>query len=72
MTESSSNRTNVAAFLAILLVSAVTMVVLFWHFPLTTTVVALGVFALLGVSARLARAIESVDVADMDRGEPLL
>jgi len=48
------------------------MVVLFWHFPLTTTVVALGVFALLGVSARLARAIESVDVADMDRGEPLL
>jgi membrane protein implicated in regulation of membrane protease activity len=72
MTESSSKRTNVAAFLAILLVSAATMVVLFWHFPVATAVVALAVFALLGVSARLARAIESADVADMERGEPIL
>jgi hypothetical protein len=72
MTESSSNRTNVAAFLAILVVSAATMVVLFWHFPMATAVVALGVFALLGVSAHLARAIESVDAADMERGEPIL
>jgi hypothetical protein len=72
MTESSSNRTNVAAFLAILLVSAATMVVLFWRFPLTTALITLGVFVLLGVSARLARAIEFVDGADIDRGEPSL
>jgi hypothetical protein len=72
MTESSSNRTNVAAFLAILVVSAATMVLLFWRFPLTTALITLGVFVLLGVSARLARAIEFVDVADLERGEPSL
>jgi uncharacterized membrane protein len=71
MTESSSNRTNVAAFLAILVVSAAIMVVLFWRFPLTTALITIGVFALLGVSARLARAIESVDVADIEQGDPI-
>jgi uncharacterized membrane protein HdeD (DUF308 family) len=71
MTESSSKTTNVVAFLAILLVSAAIMIVMFWHFPLTTAVIALGIFALLGVSARLARAIESVDAADIERGEPI-
>jgi hypothetical protein len=69
MTESSSNRTNVAAFLAILVVSAATMVVLFWRFPVTTALITLGVFVLLGVSARLARAIEISDVADIEQGE---
>ena len=72
MTESSSKRTNVAAFLAILAVSAATMIVLFWRFPVTTALITLGVFVLLGVSARLARAIEVVDVADIERGEPSL
>jgi hypothetical protein len=70
MTESSSNRTNVAAFLAILVVSAATMVVLFWRFPLTTALITIGVFVLLGVSARLARSIEIVD-ADIKQGEPI-
>jgi hypothetical protein len=72
MTESSSNRTNVAAFLAILLLSAATMVLLFWRFPLTTALITLGVFVLLGVSARLARAIEFSDAGDLERGEPIL
>jgi len=71
MTESSSNRTNVAAFLAILVVSAATMVVLFWRFPVTTALITLGVFALLGVSARLARAIEFSDVTDVEQREPI-
>jgi hypothetical protein len=69
MTESSSNRTNVAAFLAILIVSAAIMVVLFWRFPVATAVITVGVFVLLGVSARLARAIEISDVADIEQGE---
>jgi hypothetical protein len=69
MTESSSKRTNVAAFLAILVVSAATMLWLFWRFPLTTALVTLGVFAALGVSARLARAIEVVDVSDIEHRE---
>jgi len=50
-----SKRSKVAAFLAILVISAATMIVLFWLFPLTTAVVALGLFALLGLSARLAQ-----------------
>jgi hypothetical protein len=70
MTES-SNRTKVAAFLAILIVSAATMVLLFWRFPVATTLVTLGVFVLLGVSARLARAIEFVDTADIEHGEAI-
>jgi hypothetical protein len=72
MTESSSMKTNVVAFVAILLVSAATMVWLFWRFPLTTALITLGVFVVLGVSARLARAIEVVDVvSDIEHGEPI-
>jgi hypothetical protein len=70
MAESSSKKTNVAAFLAILVVSAATMVLLFWRFPLTTALITLSVFVALGISARLARAIEVVDVAAIERGEP--
>jgi uncharacterized membrane protein len=71
MTESSSNRTNVAAFLATLVVSAVTMVVLFWRFPLITALITIGVFLLLGLAARLSRSIEFVDAADLEQREPI-
>jgi hypothetical protein len=40
-------KTNVAAFLAVLVVSAATMVLLFWRFPADTAVVTLGVFRAL-------------------------
>jgi CHASE2 domain-containing sensor protein len=68
MTESSSARTGIVALLAILTVSAGTMLWLFWRFPLTTAVVTLGVLAALGVLARLARSID-VELQDMDRTE---
>ena len=68
MTESSSVRVGVAAFVAILTVSAGTMLYLFWRFPLTTAIVTLGVLAALGVLARLARSID--EMKDMDRTEP--
>lgn len=68
MTESSSARMGIVAFLAILTVSAGTMLWLFWRFPLTTAVITLGVLAALGVLARLARSIE-VDLSDLDRTE---
>jgi hypothetical protein len=70
MTESSSKKTNVAAFLAILVVSAATMVLLFWRFPLTTALITLAIFVALGISARLARSIEVIDVSDIEHGEP--
>jgi hypothetical protein len=65
MSASASARGTVA-FLAILTVSAGTMLWLFWRFPLMTAIVTLGVFAALVVSARLARSIE-VDMQDLER-----
>lgn len=65
---SSSARMSIVAFLAILTVSAGTMLWLFWRFPLLTAIVTLGVFAALVVLARLARSID-VDLKDLDRTE---
>jgi hypothetical protein len=59
---------GIVAFLAILTVSAGTMLWLFWRFPLMTAIVTLGVFAALAVLARLARSID-VDLKDLDRTE---
>jgi hypothetical protein len=69
MSTSSSARMGIVAFLAILTVSAGTMLWLFWRFPLMTAIVTLAVFAALVVLARLARSIE-VDMPDLDRTEP--
>jgi membrane protein implicated in regulation of membrane protease activity len=55
------------AFIAVLIVSAGTMLYLFWRFPVTTALVTLGVLAALGVLARLARSID--EMKDMDRTE---
>jgi hypothetical protein len=68
MSASSSARMGIVAFLAILTVSAGTMLWLFWSYPLMTAIVTLGVFAALVVLARLARSIE-VDMQDLDRTE---
>jgi CHASE2 domain-containing sensor protein len=65
---SSSARMGIVAFLAILTVSAGTMLWLFWRFPLMTAIVTLAVFTALVVLARLARSIE-VDMQDLDRTE---
>ena len=63
MSASASARLGIVAFLAILTVSAGTMLWLFWRFPLMTAIVTLGVFAALVVLARLARSID-VDMQD--------
>jgi hypothetical protein len=68
MSASSSARMGIVAFLAILTVSAGTMLWLFWRYPLMTAIVTLGVFAALVVLARLARSID-VDMKDLDRSE---
>jgi hypothetical protein len=68
MSASSSARMGIVAFLAILTVSAGTMLWLFWHFPLMTAIVTLGVFAAFVVLSRLARSID-VDMKDLDRTE---
>lgn len=67
----SSTRARTVAFIAILTVSASLMLWLFWRFPLTTAIVALGIVAALFVLVRLARLIE-FDISDMDRRRPIL
>ena len=66
MSASSSKKSKIAAFLAVLIVSSAIMVALFWLFPLTTAVVTLGLLALLFVSARLARAIDAADISEVE------
>jgi hypothetical protein len=56
------------AFLAILMMSAGTMLWFFWRFPLMTALVTLGVFAAFVVLARLARSLD-VDLQELDRTE---
>jgi hypothetical protein len=58
-------------FLAVLALSAVTMIWLFWHYPVKTLIGTLAVLVALGVSARLARATdtEAGTASDLDRGE---
>ncbi|HEY2463236.1 MAG TPA: hypothetical protein VGI32_04195 [Steroidobacteraceae bacterium] len=68
MSTSSSARMGIVAFIAILTVSAGTMLWLFWRYPLMTAIITLGVFAALVVLAKLARSID-VDMQDLDRTE---
>ncbi len=65
MANSSSSRISTVAFIAILTLSACTMLWLFWRFPLVTALITLGVFLGLGVLARFARSLD-VDMTDLD------
>ena len=69
MTHSSHARADIIAFLAILALSALTMVWLFWHYPVKTLIATVAVLAALGVSAGLARSVESDSGAELDHGE---
>ena len=70
MTDSSHMRTNIAALLTILVLSAATMLWLFWHFPVITGVATIAVLTTLGVSARLAR-LTDTDLAELAHGGEL-
>jgi hypothetical protein len=63
-------RANILVFLAVLALSSLTMIWLFWHHPLKTALATIAVLAALGVSARLARSIETDTGSDLDQGEP--
>ena len=68
MAHSSNARANVVAFLAILALSALTMVWLFWHHPVKTLIATIGVLAALGLCARLARSIEPDAGSELGHG----
>lgn len=70
MTHTSKARGNIVAFLAILALSALTMVWFFWHHPVKTLIATIAVLAALGISARLAGSIETDAVSDLEHGNP--
>jgi hypothetical protein len=68
MTHSSHARVNILVFLAISTLSALTMVWLLWHHPLKTVIATVAVLSALGISARLARSIDT-ESNELERGE---
>ena len=69
MTTSAQKRTNLSASFAIMALSAVTMLWLFWHFPLGTGAAAITVLSAFALSARLARWIDSDGHSELERGK---
>ena len=65
MTKSAQSRTNVLGFIAVVVLSTVSMLWLFWHHPVPTAMATLVVLAGLGISARLARVIQSDTRSDL-------
>ena len=59
---------KLAALLAILTLSAASMLWLFWHFPRVTAAATIFVLAALGVSARRARALDA-ERSEIEGGE---
>jgi membrane protein implicated in regulation of membrane protease activity len=73
MTVKSSERSSVAVFIAILVVSSATMLFLFWKFPLATAGVTFAILTVLGILAVFARSIEAEKPSlDLDQGEQRL
>jgi uncharacterized membrane protein YqjE len=55
--------------LLILTLSAVTMLWLFWHYPLGTAIATLAVLGVLGICVRLARSVDPpTGVSTLKRG----
>jgi uncharacterized membrane protein YqjE len=66
----SNARGNVVIFLSILTLSALSMVWLFWHYPIKTLIATIAVLVVLGISARLASSVEADSVAELEHGNP--
>jgi hypothetical protein len=71
MKNSAISRANDVILLSVLALSGVTMIWLFWHHPIKTLIGTVAVLVSLGISARLARAIEAEAAAasDLDHNE---
>lgn len=65
MARKSNARANILAFLSVLGLSALSMIWLFWHYPVKTLLATAAVLAALGISARLARSIENETSREM-------
>jgi membrane protein implicated in regulation of membrane protease activity len=63
MAHSSNPRAKILIFIAVLALSALTMLWLFWRYPLGTSIGAVAVVAALWASARLAHSVKTDDPA---------
>lgn len=68
MASSAHARKNIFGLIATVIVSSATMLWLFWRFPVGTGIATIVVLSALGISARLARMIETESRTEMDRG----
>jgi hypothetical protein len=68
MTEKASARAKIMGLLAVVGLSAVTMLWLYWHYPLSTSLATVAILAGLGLSARKAGDSEIEDT-DMEPSE---
>lgn len=69
MANSSNPRSKVLVFVAVLALSALIMIWLFWRYPLGTAIAALAVLAALWMSARLARSVDGDADPAIEEGE---
>jgi 4-amino-4-deoxy-L-arabinose transferase-like glycosyltransferase len=68
MAKSLHTRKKLVAFLCVLALSSLTMLWLFWRFPVPTAILTFAALAGFVICTRLARAM---DTTDMDRGSQL-
>jgi hypothetical protein len=64
MKTSTQTRTGLLGLLTILVLSSATMLWMFWHYPVATGIATLIILAALGISARLARWIDTDGLSD--------
>jgi hypothetical protein len=64
MTSSAHARTNILGLIAIVVLSSATMLWLFWHFPVGTSIGTIVVLSAFAVLARLARLIDTDSMSD--------
>jgi tellurite resistance protein TehA-like permease len=69
MNQTSNTRTSAVIFATVLSLSAFIMIWFFWHHPLKTSLAAAVALAALGISARLARAVEADNAAELEHVE---
>ena len=67
MSKSARTRSSILGFFAILTLSAVTMLWLFWRHPISTAIAALAMLAAFAMSARLARLMDPDGGPDLER-----
>jgi CHASE2 domain-containing sensor protein len=66
MSTSVRKRSKILGLLCIVVLSSTLMLWMFWHFPLATSIATFIVLTALGLSARLARWVDT-DLSEMER-----